>query len=731
MSSIIEEYGLLDGSGVNERKFSKSDLKEIDTINNIGVNMSDRMKGRLLTVLGSSAGVGKLDGGSDYTPLISSTRLSSPDTQFYNADPTNDGASKIQGGDNILSGEQSGDVSDNDGGALATADKDKKGLWDSLKAGFANAIDKETTIPGAYTSNDLEITENIPGAGPTKTNILGTAIGRSFVVNPPFQLNEHDDVRSNLYFPHVGRVFNEKIHSQYPVAMFEVGRIKYSTNLLTGTIGEGGTDDRIASQIRGDGEGGPLDLGVGLVKTVLITSWNVATFPLRLGVEGVKWLFGLNKYAVFVPQPKLYHKYVNDLLITLGTMMGLVTPTTDDKGDPLDYSEAQNIADSDTKGSTTQTAAETVKDLANNVSSNVISDADIEKLASAYKDFSADNVAASDGYAGRVNSVRLHQFLPMDSIYGSSFVPFLINKEVSISESISNSTQQNPLQSTLNAAASEAQSNKVNNYMTGTGNVFQETLKGIQTRVDTFSKTLLKGESGTVISGEGRIALPEMWTDSSFSRTISLSFDFTSPYGHDLALFENTYFPFILLFAMTMPRQIGSKSFTSPFIVRVNARGLFTIPMGIIESLSIERGEDRNNWTSTARCKTIKCNVTIKDISPAMMMSMTRGLFFSLFQSNDSFSSYLSVLGGLSLHDQRNLLKRGERFWTMAKDRVNSIRRVAGAISDKGMGVSYNEQNFLGNMVGGLPGIGNIAMTFGKLVHSSSDYDSLNSIDRK
>ena len=131
-----------------------------------------------------------------------------------------------------------------------------------------------------------------------------------------------------------------------------------------------------------------------------------------------------------------------------------------------------------------------------------------------------------------------------------------------------------------------------------------------------------------------------------------------------------------------MPRQIGSKTFTNPFFVRVSMKGRFFIPMGIIESLTIDRGEDKNNWTVDGIPKTIKCSLTIKDLSPTLMMSMARSKFFSLFQGNDGLTSYINTLGGLSIHDQRDLSSKANRWFKKITERQRGRKGKDSSLTD-------------------------------------------------
>lgn len=481
----------------------------------------------------------------------------------------------------------------------------------------------------------------IPTAGneSRKFNERDNSLGQSWVVNPPFQFNPNDDVRSNPSFPQYGRLFNEKINSNYPIVVFEVGTIKYSTSIFDNTaFQQNDSDTGLSERIRGGpgiSVGDVIKFPVAMVATVLRTSWKVITLP-------VSALLGLKKFARFVPDTGLFAKYFNDISQTVAATLGLLQPVDINHSEDIDLSNP---------------------DLLQGVDS-------VEKKTGVLKDPTQINSEGS--YAGIRRRLVFESVVPGDGLTSAEadYIPFVVGRDVSISESLSNTSQSNPLAAQLNSAAAEAAAAKINNYSTGTSKDALGSMKDqTMAKISQMKAELFRGKVATVISGEGRVTLPDIWTDSSFSRSVSLNFTFKSPYGHNLAVFENTYIPFLLLFCMSMPRQIGTKTFTNPFYVRVNMKGFFSIPMGIIESLSIERGEDKNDWTIENLPRTIKCSVTIKDLSPVLMMSMARNKLFSLFQGNDGLTSYVNTLGGLSLHDQRNFSNRAERWWKRITER--------------------------------------------------------------
>jgi len=578
-----------------QRKITESSLNTVDTINDIGSLMSDRIRDNVKKSLNkmSFSPNDSSNGDSTYTPIAYPTLQLAKELGI-----------EAEFGDSVLN------------------------LYESEEIPSKNGESK-------------------------KFNQRNNSMGDAWVVNPPFQFNPNDDVRSNLSFPYFGRVFNEKINSNYPIVTFEVGTIKYNTTMLsnTGFVGND-SDSGLTKRIRGGGEigvGDVIGFPVAMVGTVLRTSWKILTLPAAA-------VLGLSKFARFSVDTALFASYFNDMAQSIATLLGLLTPL--------------DIASSETIDFTKEDGRDTVSN--------------IEKATGGTGKKPTD-VSIEGSYAGARRRLIFESVVPGKG-WGSAesdFIPFLADKDVTLSESVSNSTQSNPLAANLNSAAAEAAAAEINNYATGNDKTSADSfLNQLKSKVAHVKGQFFRGDVATVVKGEGRVTLPDMWSDSSFSRSVSLNFTFTSPYGHRLAIFENTYIPFILLFCMTMPRQIGSKTFTNPFFVRVNMKGRFSIPMGIIESFTVERGEDKNNWTSNDVPRTIKCSISIKDLSPVLMMSMSRSKVFSIFQSNDGLTSYINTLGGLSIHDQRDLLTKVSNWYKKLTERQVSNRGVDSTISD-------------------------------------------------
>lgn len=261
-------------------------------------------------------------------------------------------------------------------------------------------------------------------------------------------------------------------------------------------------------------------------------------------------------------------------------------------------------------------------------------------------------------YMGSCDDLNLHSILPTLGLgtsaikfKNSQYLPFRCGKAITATETFSNSTTPNPLEESMNNAASGNDENSTTD-MVGKG------ITGGLTQF--FKKTGLKflgnfSEQALVLSGRGRVSLPEIFASSSFSRSFSFDFKFHSPYGDNLTIFENTYIPFLILLTMSVPRQIGKMSYTSPFAVRVSVKNKIMINYGMVESLTVTRGGDTNDWTPSGFPKTLTCSLQIKDLEPTIALPIaSRGPLRSAIETmfpSSGISEYLSSIGGLSLED--------------------------------------------------------------------------------
>lgn len=155
--------------------------------------------------------------------------------------------------------------------------------------------------------------------------------------------------------------------------------------------------------------------------------------------------------------------------------------------------------------------------------------------------------------------------------------------------------------------------------------------------------------SGIVESQKGlQLIYPQIWSDSSYARSININFKFYSPYGDPASIFKHVYVPLFALLGFVMPRQAGLNGYISPMIIRADIPGLFTLDMAYISDLSITKGGSENLWTIDNYPRQIDVSLTLTDLYPAMMMTKR----LSYLHTNPAFMSFLDGYAGLNTRNE-------------------------------------------------------------------------------
>jgi uncharacterized protein YraI len=186
------------------------------------------------------------------------------------------------------------------------------------------------------------------------------------------------------------------------------------------------------------------------------------------------------------------------------------------------------------------------------------------------------------------------------AIGDTSYINFFLNgSETSISESINTSISDSPLDQYLNVGG---QLEDIINYFTGSG--FNITNSDISSALEsvfgsesnTVTKSMLK--LGKNILKGGKLILPKMLSTATYGRSISCNMRFVSPYGDPYSIFLKCIVPVCHLLAMALPKQIADNMYTYPFVVRAAQLGRFTVDLGVISNITVNRGgSDDTSWT--------------------------------------------------------------------------------------------------------------------------------------
>lgn len=236
---------------------------------------------------------------------------------------------------------------------------------------------------------------------------------------------------------------------------------------------------------------------------------------------------------------------------------------------------------------------------------------------------------------------------------GNDFIGFRIEKSVDASESFSNTTKESSLAAELNASV---QQRRDTSFKTANGTGFVGGISNAVSVVQNFFKAASGGLASAglhMVTSNGYYDLPEQWDNSSFNSSHSFTVTLRAPYGDPLSIMQSIYIPLSCLLAGVMPRQVGPHTYTSPFHVRAYVKGMFMVPFGIIDQLTLIRGAEEFGWNHFDQPTVCKVTFSIKDLTPVLYLGMRVSTDpTSAAVQNTNFDNYIATLAGLGLKER-------------------------------------------------------------------------------
>lgn len=253
---------------------------------------------------------------------------------------------------------------------------------------------------------------------------------------------------------------------------------------------------------------------------------------------------------------------------------------------------------------------------------------------------------------------------------GAQFVSFRVDNPGSVSESFSNSVKESGIASSINGMSNSARDFKFN-FANGnlSSNVIAKAIgAAVKTATDLFQGLADSFGAGglAALMGNGLVDIPKYWESSSANLPkASYTIELRSPYGNDLARFQNLMVPLAMLLAGALPRSTGYQSYTSPYICEFFVKGRVQSRLAIIDSIEITRGTGNCGFTSDG--KPLGIDVTISFLDLSSIMHMPQNAAFNplsaligptefankfLFQDDTVFNDYLAVLSSMGIADQ-------------------------------------------------------------------------------
>lgn len=236
----------------------------------------------------------------------------------------------------------------------------------------------------------------------------------------------------------------------------------------------------------------------------------------------------------------------------------------------------------------------------------------------------------------------------------------------------------------------------------------------------------------TVING-GNLIFPEIWQDSSYSKSYDIGLKLYSPYGDPLSIYNNIYHPLLCLLTLTLPRSLSKQGYAAPFLVKVFSKGWFSCDMGMVESISITKGgASGKEWTDDGYPLAVDVTLTIKDLYPTVMQTL--GKAADIYSFNTGMTEFLETLAAVEpgeidyfLRIKSNMFDSffglGNTFAqrlsaSIAQSGVsNSIYNIVGAVADIGDGADF----ILTQISGVLSDVNNLFTSTNKDLSTSED----------
>lgn len=287
-------------------------------------------------------------------------------------------------------------------------------------------------------------------------------------------------------------------------------------------------------------------------------------------------------------------------------------------------------------------------------------------------------------------------------------IPFYLDTETSVSESFDSQTTESSLASTVNGISDLG---RELNFLTGySGSLMNsdwlaehaDVATNIENVNNMINDVLGKGNFlsnltkhlSTVASG-GRLIFPKIWSDSSMSKTYNVKVKLVSPDANKLSIFLNVLVPLFHLIGLVAPQSIASNpnGYTSPFIVRAMYKSFFNVDMGIITSMSIDKGGNCG-WTVDGLPTSIEVDMTIKDLyDMAFTITPTTSTNFKYDTlDNTAQLDYIANLCGINMYKPE--IGRQLSMW-IVNNGINRVldvpRNIWSSLNTK---ISGSVQNF-------------------------------------
>lgn len=242
-----------------------------------------------------------------------------------------------------------------------------------------------------------------------------------------------------------------------------------------------------------------------------------------------------------------------------------------------------------------------------------------------------------------------------DSITGShQYLSIYVDPSTSFNETPSNEVSKSALEGKFDEMQSKIKEYSFFAYSNALGNELNTIQGWITNIMDGISSIGSEGGFLNSLLGKGKqqivngsnLIFPEIWQDSTYDKSYTISTTFISPYGDKESIYLNCLVPMYHLLALALPKQTTANTYTSPFLVKMFSKGWFSCDMGIVESVQLDKGSDQS-WSVDGLPTQVKVSLTVKDLYSRLMLSPSNSP--SLFFSNQGMIDFMGSICGVDL----------------------------------------------------------------------------------
>lgn len=282
---------------------------------------------------------------------------------------------------------------------------------------------------------------------------------------------------------------------------------------------------------------------------------------------------------------------------------------------------------------------------------------------------------------------------------------FYLDAMESVSESFGNSTTQSSLASMINGLSDQAKeidflfgkngSNTISAAIGAAGDATSSILSSAANllNVNDIGGSIVGSLANTgadIILDGGKIAFPDIWSDSSYEKAYSIDIKLRSPDNDSLSIFLNVLKPYCKILALTLPHVIQNNinAYRTPFLVKAYSKGLFNVDMGMIDGISVTKGA-ACCWNDDGLPTQIDISINIVDLYKSLAMSgytddsQNVGFFstFRLLQQGDQLKSvvnntaymdFLANMAGLNIN-QMEIGRKVKMYLFLGGTRLSNI----------------------------------------------------------